>query len=194
MSSSALPREQLKVVKKQAKKGDAEAQYRLARHYHLGDKTGRKDPGEALRWYTKSAAQNHPGSMLYLFNFYKFGDGVTPDIDIAMDFLSRSAEANNPRAQYNLGICLRDGDGIKKNLVEAFKWFVRGAENGNPGSYKMLGNCYYTAAGVERNLDMAVENWLKAVELGDDDAKLNLKQFMVNHPDISAKYKLAEKI
>ena len=62
------------VLKKQAKKGNAWAQYNLANRFDIGHSVAQSDY-EAVRWFRKAAAQGHPGALLNLSFCLRLGEG-----------------------------------------------------------------------------------------------------------------------
>jgi len=73
-----------------AQKGDAEAQYKLAGMYRLGQGV-EKDMEKALRWIEKSALQGHAQAQLSLGRLYALGDDVPRDIRLAIYWLDMAA-------------------------------------------------------------------------------------------------------
>ena len=62
------------VLKKQAKKGNAWAQYNLANRFEQGQEVAQSDY-EAVRWFRKAAAQGHPRALLNLSFCLRRGQG-----------------------------------------------------------------------------------------------------------------------
>lgn len=93
----------------QAKAGNAESQYELARQLadpsHFGP--FRYNITEAISWYTKAAEQGVVDAMFNLGQLYKAGaPGLEPDRDRAKQWFLRCAEA---------------GDAEAKQIIEAWK-------------------------------------------------------------------------
>lgn len=65
-------------LEKAAESGDADAQYEIGLHYHLGDPVPQNDR-EAVRWYLKAAKQGNAPAMRYLADHYREGKGVPRD-------------------------------------------------------------------------------------------------------------------
>lgn len=74
----------LELIEK-AESGDIEAQYELGNIYQYGYDV-EKDYKEALKWYEKSASQNHPDSNYKLGYFYENGYGVDKDLEKALSY------------------------------------------------------------------------------------------------------------
>src|SRR6476619_3867744 len=76
-----------------ANKGDAEAQYHVGMMYNNGIGT-QKDPKQALEWFQKSAASNHPLGAYKLGCYYDGQFGVVaPDANEALKYKLVSAKA-----------------------------------------------------------------------------------------------------
>ncbi|MGC2368781.1 MAG: tetratricopeptide repeat protein [Candidatus Sulfotelmatobacter sp.] len=114
---------------KQAKEGNAEAQYELAKDYYTG--TGvPKDSKQGLEWLRKSADQGHPGAEFALAVLYRKGELKDPKQGLV--WLQKSAAHNNAAAEYELGCLFRDGEGgVSKNPHEAALWLRKAARQKN---------------------------------------------------------------
>src|SRR5258708_32003376 len=62
-----------------ARKGDAEAQFELAKNYETGRIGLPKDLSEAEHWYRAAAVQGDPYAQASLGIMYNFGKGVGKD-------------------------------------------------------------------------------------------------------------------
>ncbi|MGB8580080.1 MAG: tetratricopeptide repeat protein [Candidatus Sulfotelmatobacter sp.] len=114
---------------KQAKEGNAEAQYELAKDYYTG--TGvPKDSKQGLEWLRKSADQGHPGAEFALAVLYRKGELKDPKQGLV--WLQKSAAHNNAAAEYELGCLFRDGEGgVSRNPHEAALWLRKAARQKN---------------------------------------------------------------
>src|SRR5262249_38321888 len=70
-----------------AKKGDADAQYNLAKMYKDGNGVGR-NYAEALKWMEKSASRGHSVAMMELAGMYKDGIGVQTNLELAYSWFN----------------------------------------------------------------------------------------------------------
>jgi TPR repeat protein len=114
-----------------ANKGDAKAQYELARAFFSGTLGVAKDEAEAVKWFRKAAEQNVADAQYNLGVCYANGQGVTEDAAEAVKWFRKAAEQNLADAQYNLGVCYDSGEGVAKDEVEAYKWWLLAAGQGN---------------------------------------------------------------
>ena len=79
-----------------ARRGDADAQYYVGNAYEQGQGTQKSLP-QALRWYSKAAAQNQYDAQYRLGYFYENGVGVKQDIRKAMEWYKQAAKnSHNP--------------------------------------------------------------------------------------------------
>lgn len=105
-----------------ANKGDANAQYSVARSYQLGKRV-KSDNKKALKWYTKSANQGHLEASYRLgLIYYKGIGGYKIDLKLAYKYISEAANANHKRSQTHLAKMYEHGDGVDKNKVLSDYW------------------------------------------------------------------------
>ena len=179
----------IKVLRKAAECGDAEAQYRIGLCHFVGkgvDSKGRIDDLEnAEKWLRKAVAHGHSDaqrslgsvqSSLGSLHFYGWGV-VSADKREAVKWYHKAAESGDPQAQYRLGLCYYNGEGVQKDKTEAVKWYRKAAEQGHIKAQHDLSICCSIGDGVEQDLDEA-EKWCrKIIELGDDCAEEMLKEY-----------------
>ena len=103
---------------KLAKKGNAEAQYKVGEMYEAGRGVdANKD--EAMKWFTQAAdggSQNAKDKLLYV-DMEK--NGLTKDNKAEYEGLKTRAKGGNEYAQYYLGMMYSHGVGVKKNYNKA---------------------------------------------------------------------------
>ena len=73
-----------------AEQGDAEAQYRLAELYRIGQGVG-KDYAQAVKWYRRAAEQDHVEARYWLGRLYENGRGVEQDDSEAAEWYKKAA-------------------------------------------------------------------------------------------------------
>jgi TPR repeat protein len=134
----ALPQQTPDIAsfQKQAKDGDAEAQFLLANAYLSGNGVP-KDAKKGVEWLEKAALLEHAPAQYALWIMYR--DGLPPHIPKdpkkGLEWLQKSAEHGYATSEYNLAILYRDGDGetgIPRKPKEAAIWFRKAARQ--PGS------------------------------------------------------------
>ena len=88
----------LEELKANAKKGNAEAQFKLGCRYYLGEGVA-GDPVEVAKWWRKAAEQNHVEAQYWLGERYANGKGVTKDEVEAAYWYRKAAEQGNAEAK-----------------------------------------------------------------------------------------------
>jgi hypothetical protein len=122
----------------------------------------KRDLNEAIRLYTLSANQGHPGAQCNLGNIYSDGLGVEKDLNEAIRLYTLSANQGFAAAQCNLGNMYETGQGVEKDLNEAIRLYKLAAHQKNAVAQYTLGNMYKTGQGVEINLPEALYWYIKA--------------------------------
>ena len=103
---------------KLAKKGNAEAQYKVGEMYEAGRGVD-ANKEEAMKWFTQAAdggSQNAKDKLLYV-DMEK--NGLTKDNKAEYEGLKTRAKGGNEYAQYYLGMMYSHGVGVKKNYNKA---------------------------------------------------------------------------
>lgn len=126
-------------LRKQAKDGDAEAQYELANAYLNGTGGAAKDLKQGVDWLRKAANLEHAPAQYALWIMYRSGfpPDIPKDSKQGLMWLRKSADHGYSTAQYNLALLYHDGDGeagVTRNFHEAATWFRKAARQ--PGSTK----------------------------------------------------------
>ncbi len=161
MSLFGFQNKQVKEWKKQAKAGDAQAQYKLARAYASG-KGARQNYDKAVEYCKEAAAQELADAQALLAHFYGHGKGVEQDDYKMAYWAEKSALQGNALSQYNLGRCYELGRGKNKNMEKALRWYTLAAEKGRTDAAYKLGWCYENGVGVEPDHVLAEEWFAKA--------------------------------
>ena len=126
-------------LRKQAKDGDAEAQYELANDYLKGTDGAPKDLKEGVDWLRKAASLEHAPAQYALWIMYRSGfpPDIPKDSKQGLVWLRKSADHGYSTAQYNLALLYHEGDGeagVTRNFHVAAMWFRKAARQ--PGSTK----------------------------------------------------------
>ncbi len=123
------PYQQVLDLQKQARAGDAGAQYLLGFMYDEGQGVA-KDPQEAIKWYTQAAKQGHSDAQLTLGFMYAEGRGVAKDQPEAIKWYTKAAQQENGGAQLILGMMLAEANDTPEYLTEALRWTLQAEING----------------------------------------------------------------
>ena len=146
-------------LKKNADKGNAEAQFRLGGSY-LNKKGAATDPAEAVKWYRKAADQGYAPAQCELGFCHARGLGLNKDPAEAVKWYRKAADQKHAMAQYKLARCYENGRGTEKNYAEAMKWYRKAAEQGYAPAQCELG--LYSAVGMGIRQDYAEAlKWLR---------------------------------
>ncbi|NLF69423.1 MAG: STAS domain-containing protein [Candidatus Anammoximicrobium sp.] len=113
-----------------ASKGDAEAQFRLARCYENGRGVVH-DFAEARKWYEKSARQGCADAQHALATCYAYGMQVPQNYDEAIKWYRKAAEQGHADSEYAMGMNYAYGIGVKADLAQAKKWYRKAADQGH---------------------------------------------------------------
>ena len=163
-----------------AEKGDAEAQYKLARylieHIDVGD-TSTDSREEAIRkWLLKAAENGHKAAQLELAESYAyFESGIwwiarKNDFAEAAKWYRKAAELGDPMGQGMLGWLYATGRGVDKDLKTAVEWFRKGAEQGNAEALFGMGfslrESWLEPYDDEKDWKTVVDWYVKAAESG----------------------------
>jgi TPR repeat protein len=161
-------------LRKNAEKGDADAQVELASLLVTAQGGDRYNP-EAVEWLRKAAEQNQPKAQTLLGGMFSSGGGGLPqDTAKAAEWLGKAAGQGEAMAQNALATLYAAGQGVPKDSAQAVKWFRKAAEQGYSLAQVNLGLCLEQGRGVETNLAQAAEWYRQAAENGYPPAQLNL--------------------
>jgi len=106
---------------KLARKGNAEAQFKVGEMYEAG-RGVEQNMEEAMKWINKAAAQgNSAAGYKLLYNDLKT-NGVNKDNKTQLIELKNAAQEGDGYAQYYLGLMLARGVGFKQNSEQALGW------------------------------------------------------------------------
>jgi TPR repeat protein len=146
-------------IRKAAKAGNAEAQFRLGVMYGNGDGVG-LDYEKARSWFEKAIAQGHENALITLAWMYAHGTGVEVDEARARDLYLEAAGRGSAKAQYVVATMYRFAQyGLAKDMALALEWYLKAADQGMPTAQLALGKLLMEGKGVMRD-DAAALQWL----------------------------------
>lgn len=173
-SASGLRNDDSKRLRSLALKGDAEAQYRLAKRY--ATRYGAAgDYVQALHWWQLAAQQGLAKAQYALGVLYANGRGVSTDYARAVYWYQQAADQGLPEAQYNLGTHYWLGKGVPWDAAMAVKWLREAAEQGLPQAQYNLGLLLERGLGTPRNLEEARQWYARAAAQGLPAAQRELQ-------------------
>jgi flagellar biosynthesis GTPase FlhF len=106
---------------KLAKKGNAEAQFKVGEMYESG-RGVEKNMNEAMKWINKAAAQGNKAAGYNLLYKDLEKNGVTKENKPGLADLQNAARDGDGYAQYYVGLMHSNGVGVRKNSNEALDW------------------------------------------------------------------------
>ncbi len=128
---SGQTEEAITLIRASANKGQAAAQYRLAKLYETGEGVT-ADPAMARQLTERAARSGNRIAMHDLALYYAEGRGdVSVDIKTAAQWFEKAAQRGVVDSQYNLGVLYESGQGLPKNLTEAYVWYSVAAGQGD---------------------------------------------------------------
>ncbi len=178
------------MLRKEALKGDVDAQLWLGDWYRLG--YGKiHDINESITWYMKAANQGHADAMYGLGCCYSLDNhNQMTNYDEAIKWFHEAAKRGSTNAMISIGKSYVHSYGVKKNDNEALKWFSKAAKHGNAEAQNILGEYYTYSHSWERWFRLpseSVTDHKKAVKLfqasakqGNSMALYNLGQYYEN--------------
>jgi len=139
-----------------AKRGDAEAQYRVGRLYYYGTGVA-PDAAEAARWYRAAAEQGHARSQSNLGALYEEGRGVAVDPAEAAAWYAKAAAQGRAVASFNLGRMYEQGRGVPQDEPKAFELYEAAARKGYGEAQWQLARMYESGRGVAADPEQAAK-------------------------------------
>ncbi|WGZ92870.1 MAG: SEL1-like repeat protein [Candidatus Thiothrix putei] len=161
--------------------------------WYGSDEAVEQDYAQALKWYSKAAAQGEGRAHLALGWMYFQGKGVTKDHAQALQYYANAAahgcivqcelnllgtiqqaEAGDVTVQYSLGLLYYQGKFTERNHDQALHWFQKAAEQGHADAQFKVGEMHYQGNGVTQNTTKALQWIEKAAAQGSADAQFRL--------------------
>jgi len=153
------PSQALQALQESAKRGDAEAQYRLGMLYGNGEGLP-LDHAQAEYWFGQAARQGHEGAVLNLAWLYATGTGVDADERRARELYLLAADRGSGKAQYVAATMYRFGQhGVEPDLAKALHYYQLAAQRGVAAAQFALGKLLMEGKVVEQD-DVVALQWL----------------------------------
>ncbi|MCX6164042.1 MAG: tetratricopeptide repeat protein, partial [Ignavibacteriae bacterium] len=142
MKARKLSGRNLLNVRRKAKRGDAEAQFKLSEYY------GFDKPRMYHKWLQLAAQQKHPAALYWLGREYEDGSIKSRDVARGEQLIRESAELGYARAQGIYGLmCIKRYGRTPPNYYEAVKWLRLSAAQGSRHAQYELGFLLETGHG-----------------------------------------------
>lgn len=136
-----------------AERGDAEAQYQLGLGY-VTSFDFEPNPGEALNWWRKAAAQQHPESLFTLGMWHAFKHLPDGD-DEALYWFKYEHDYGSRSARAHMGVISLLDLEIPQTDTAAAMWLHQAAEHEHLGGQLLLGRMHMRGHGVPKDAEKA---------------------------------------
>lgn len=150
--------------------GNISAAASLGRLLSLGAVLGRRNYGDAGRYYLKAAEAGHVVSMTRYALLAKDGIGMRKDEALAAQWFRKAAEGGQDAAMTNLGSLYETGRGVKRDYAEAARWYRAAVDKGQVSAIHRLALMYETGRGVKKDDQEAVKLLRRASDAGLSEA------------------------
>ena len=169
-------------VRKAAKAGNPEAQFRLGVMFGNGDGV-KLDYDEARHWFGEAARQGHENALVTLAWMYANGTGVEADENKAREFYLKAAEHGSAKAQYVVATMYRFAQyGVEKDMATAVGWYMKAADQGMPTAQFALGKMLMEGKGVVQD-DAAALQWLMVAHVNGSKRADDYVQHLIKRMD-----------
>lgn len=172
-----LDNRDIATLRRDAEKGDSQAQHVLASRLFRGLGV-KRDNGEGLRWLEKAAAGG------YLAAQYDLGmvlsQGEAADTREGMRWIRKAADSRYARAQYAVAQTYAEGIGTDKDEATAVTWYRQAAEQDLPEAEYAMGYSYSEGSGVQRDDAQAMQWFKRAASHGHAEAAFRISTMHAN--------------
>jgi TPR repeat protein len=166
-------------IRRAAKEGEAESQYRLGHMFETGQKVER-DAAQAVKWYTSAALQGHREAQYRLALAYIYGIGIDKNIAKGGEWLSKAAAQKYEAARQLLAYFKSGKAGaVEYNKSVLLSIYLERALNGDGDAQLALGYMLENGWGVEANAAEARRWLVKARASGTKDAAVQLRRMKI---------------
>ncbi|CAI6339325.1 unnamed protein product [Periconia digitata] len=164
----------LEYMDMQARKGNIELKFRLARHSYEGSRSAPKNLLEAKKRFLEIARLYWPK------------DGKAKTTLIGHD------KVYPPKAAGYLGRMFLRGEGAQQNFAIAKTWFARGIEHGDGLSQYSMGLLYLHGLGVPQDAVKAASYFGAAADQGSPSAQVEMGALFLDQGDVATAIKYFE--
>ena len=173
MAQTASIPDTLSDLQSAAEKGDAAAQFKLAKKYGMAD-GAEFNVAEFIKWFRKAANQGFPKAQAALAWAYDNAWGVEQDQSKAVEWYQKAADQGLVDAQLQVGAHYLAGTGVDQDFASAALWLGMAAQQGNAEAEFDLGRMYRTGDGLPEDKQEALKWLRKAADQGVAQAQLEL--------------------
>ncbi len=180
-------------VRKAAKAGNAEAQFRLGVMYGNGDGVA-LDHAQAVEWFERAAGQGHENALITLAWMFANGTGVDVDEDRARVLYQQAADRGSAKAQYVVATMYRFAQyGVEKDMPKALDYYLKAADQGMPTAQFALGKMLMEGKHVMQD-DAAALQWLSLAHANGSKRADDYVQHLIKRMDPEAVKAIRDKM
>lgn len=179
--------DELQQLRRQAKAGEAQAQYLLGRYLQRGEVV-LQDYAEAVQWFHRAADQGVVAAQSQLGQIYLYGLGVDQDHNEALHWLQLAAGSGSAEPLFQLANFLEQAPPPLADPAQAAGLYQRAADLGHREAAVSLGVLYQNGIGVAQDLDRARELYEAPAAAGHARALNNLGLVYVRGEGVSQDY------
>jgi TPR repeat protein len=162
--------------KRASEKGNAEAQFQLAKMLIFGDGIA-KDAPQGIAWLEKASSQNYAPAMTMLGSYnYTGAEGLAQNGTRAVSLLEGSANQEDRSAMLLLGMVYTLNVGVASDPNKAAHWFERASQKGLPIPDEWMAP-EYLAALYPQKKDKFDERRLASARTAGAQASLKLRGY-----------------
>ena len=155
-------------LKKRAKKGNTDAQFKLGVMYDIGLGVS-QDFAMIVTWWRKAEEQGLAPAQEFLNT--QISSENLQEKGNEFNQLKIRAKQGDAMAQYNLGVLYAEGETIPQNFSEARKWSLEAAEQGFAPAQYNLGVLYRDGQGMPQDYPEMLRWFRMAAEQGLAEAQ-----------------------
>ena len=159
--------EKFELLKESAEHGLARSMRKLGLMYCWGwGDCVEENRAEAFKWFMRASELGLTDAIGDVGNLYKDGNGITQDINKAIEYYKKSIARGCGWAAKNMAEIYEYGNNVEKNDQKAFEWYKKAAELGDVSAMNSVAFCYHNGNGTKVNKEKAFEWYKKAAEAG----------------------------
>ena len=130
----------------------------------------------AIDHFEQAALSGYADAYYFLGRFYGLGDGISLDLEKAMELYLKGASLGSAKCGYAVGLMFHSGSGRERDedtariyFKENYEVLLSEASHNDPVSIHILGTYYYYGFNVQRYIFKAIEWFLKSANLSYSD-------------------------
>ncbi len=162
-------------------------------NFYWGSKDQPPNYLQAAYWFNEAAKQKYSGAQFKLGLIYEKGQGVKPDLTIALDWYKKAAIQGYANAQFKMAKMYLAGINIPKDFKAAIHWLNLAAIQGDSPSQLALADIYFKGVITEQSYLLSARWFLAAAHQGEALAQYQLGLLYRNGLGVEQDYQQAAK-